>query len=105
MKTMMCVAVLSFVTTSCTTAPSIEATAHDGTVGIVSDGGQPEVMCRATILYKPVPQNDMWVRVGEPADLVPDSDARSVVVAEPVTDENGNALYLSLGLVTVSTPP
>ena len=65
------------------------------------------VVCRATLLYKPVPQNDLWVRVGEPVDVAPMVDTAAgagVVQVEPATDARGDGVYLSLEVLPAPSP-
>ena len=65
------------------------------------DAGTETMKCRAVLLVKPVPQSDLWVRIGTPVDLV---DGRDVIQAEPVTNDLGEDVYLSVEAVAASTP-
>jgi hypothetical protein len=84
-----------------TRSQNVSAVTDAATEGVGS--AAVAVSCQAILLVKPVPQNDLWLRVGQPVDLAPTPGADEIL-AEPLTDDRGNPVYLSIEVLDAPAP-
>jgi hypothetical protein len=84
-----------------TRAQNVSAVTDAATESVGSTAGAAS--CRAMLLVKPVPQNDLWLRVGQPVDVAPTVGA-SDILTEPLTDDRGDPVYLSIEVIDAPAP-